>query len=140
MLDKKEARPSAAAPGRVEGTVQADGASPISKTDYSRKMIRGEAGVIAKLLTYGQSNAIPLKHLVTLTGLPEREIRRQIESERRQGIPILADCVGGYFLPADEAELDRCVKSMRGRAHEILKTASAIERSIKEDGSMPLPG
>lgn len=140
LQDKKEARPSAVAPGRTAETVPEDKAKPIPSTNYNSKLPRGQVGMISNLLNSGQSNAIPLNHLITMTGWPPRKIRRQIEAERRLGIPILADCIGGYFLPADEAELERCVKSMRGRAHEILKTATAIEKAAKEivDGGVDL--
>ena len=66
-------------------------------------------------------------HLEKLTGLSGREVRRQIERERRRGIPILSDNMSGYFLPSSEDEKARCVRSMKGRAREILRTARAIE-------------
>lgn len=52
-----------------------------------------------------------------------------IETERRQGIPILSDNVRGYFLPGNSAERDRCVRSLRRRAGEIEATAAAIEHA-----------
>lgn len=84
--------------------------------------------LIADLLLQGQENAIPLRHLKTTTGMTGRAIRKQIEGERRRGIPVLSDNVGGYFLPANEEEREQFVKSMRHRANEILKSAAAIER------------
>lgn len=84
--------------------------------------------LIADLLLQGQENAIPLRQLKAVTGMKGRTIRKMIESERRRGIPVLSDNVGGYFLPADEGEKERFVKSMQHRAGEILKSAAAIER------------
>ncbi len=81
---------------------------------------------IADLLGHGQENAVPLQHLMTLTGLDSRTIRQRIERERRAGIPICADNMTGYFLPTNELERDRCVQSMRHRAEEIRVTAEAI--------------
>ena len=52
-----------------------------------------------------------------------------IERERHEGVPILADNVTGYYLPATEHERAACVRSMRHRAMEILAAAEAIERS-----------
>ena len=83
---------------------------------------------IADLLSRGAENGVPLRHLENLTGQDGRTVRRQIEAERRRGIPILADCKNGYFLPDGEGETARCVRAMRGRAREILKTAEAIEK------------
>lgn len=86
---------------------------------------------IADLLLVGQSNALPLQHLRTVTGLTGRTIRQMIEAERRAGVPICSDNMTGYYLPANEAERAAFVASMRGRANEILKTAAAVERGIK---------
>lgn len=85
---------------------------------------------IASLLLPGQENAVPRLHLMSITGLDDRTLRRQIERERRQGVPILSDCVGGYYLPGSPAERDRCVKSLRRRAGEIEATADAIEGAV----------
>ena len=83
---------------------------------------------IADLLSHGAENGVTLRHLESLTGQDGQTVRRQIEAERRRGVPILADCKSGYFLPDGEGEKARCVRSMRGRATEILKTAAAIEK------------
>ena len=45
---------------------------------------------IADLLSYGQENAIPRRHLEKLTGLDGRTVRLMIERERHEGVPILA--------------------------------------------------
>lgn len=87
---------------------------------------------IADLLHPGVENAIPRRDLMTMTGLPDRVLRRQIEAERRAGIPILSDNSSGYFLPASAAERDRCVKSLRSRPAEIGMTADAIEKAVIE--------
>ena len=83
---------------------------------------------IADLLSYGQENAIPRRHLEKLTGLDGRTVRLMIERERHEGVPILADNVTGYYLPATEHERAACVRSMRHRAAQIMRTARAIER------------
>lgn len=88
---------------------------------------------IAVLLGHGQDAAVPLAQLVNMTGRDGRTVRLMIERERRSGIPILSDCKSGYYLAADEVEAARFVASMRHRAHEILTTASAIERAAGMD-------
>lgn len=87
---------------------------------------------IADLLSPGVENAIPRRDLINLTGLPDRVLRRQIETERRAGTPILSDNASGYFLPASEAERKQCVRSMRSRAAEIATTADCIEQAVIE--------
>lgn len=84
-------------------------------------------GPVSSLLLRGQENAITLRELEAETGISGRDLRRMIETERRRGVPILSDNRNGYFLPADHLERLACVRSMRHRAREILKTAKALE-------------
>lgn len=120
----KKARSSAATPERTE-----TGAGARQTATSVADFITAGAGRqmrIAEMLGRGQENAVPLQHLVTMTGLDSRTIRQQIERERRAGIPICSDNLTGYFLPISELERDRCVRSMRHRAREIQMTAEAI--------------
>lgn len=41
----------------------------------------------------------------------------------------MSNCKDGYFLPETEADRAACVRSLRGRAQEILNVADAIERA-----------
>lgn len=84
---------------------------------------------ICDLLGAGQENAVPLRHLVKVTGLDGRIVRRMIFFERLEGMPILADNQTGYFLPATEIEKLRCARSMKHRAREIERAAHAIEEA-----------
>jgi len=86
--------------------------------------------VIANLLLPGRENSIPRRDLIAITGLDDRTLRRQIEAERRRGIPILSDSSTGYYLPGTPEERDRCVQSLRSRAKEIETTADAIEEAV----------
>lgn len=82
---------------------------------------------ISDLLSNGAENGVTLRHLEKLTDLPGREVRRQIERERRAGALIISDNQHGYFLTDDPAEAQRFARSMQHRAREILRTARAIE-------------
>ena len=84
---------------------------------------------VSELLNRGRENAVPLRHLKKLLEVDERTVRLMIERERHEGVPILADNVTGYYLPATEHERAACVRSMRHRAGEIMKSARAIERA-----------
>ena len=84
---------------------------------------------ISDFLSAGQQNAISLRRLTAITGERLRIVRRMIEAERKRGVPILSNNVSGYYLPATEDERKRFVRSMRGRAMEIWKTASAVEQA-----------
>lgn len=83
--------------------------------------------VISDFLLHGQENAIPRHHLRQLIGLSDRELRRRIQEERLSGVPILSDNTSGYYLPADDLERARFIRSMRGRAKEIEAVAAAVE-------------
>ena len=88
----------------------------------------GGQGTISRLLMEGAGNGLHLRDLVRLTGEDQRTVRAMIHEERRQGMPILSDCVHGYFLPGSQQEREACVRSLRHRAKEIL-AAAAVERA-----------
>lgn len=123
----QNARPTVGAAGRAveNGPVcqTAHASTKNDTTDGAGRQLR-----IADLLHPGAENAVHRRDLMALTGLSDRELRRMIEAERRLGVPILSDCIGGYFLPGSQPEKDRCVRSLRRRAKEIEATATAIER------------
>lgn len=64
-----------------------------------------------------------------MTNLDGRTVRAMIATERLTGVPILSDNSSGYYLPGDDAEKVRFIRSMRHRAREIERAAEAIERS-----------
>lgn len=126
MSRKKKARPDAATSRRAGQEKQ-----QTRSNSHHKHTTQGPGGQrkIADLLSYGQENAIPRRHLEKLTGLDGRTVRLMIERERHEGVPILADNVTGYYLPATEHERAACVRSMRHRAGEIMRTAQAIEQA-----------
>ncbi len=81
---------------------------------------------IADFLSCGEKNAVPLRYLTQITGLDGRIVRRKIQAERLNGTPICSNNIAGYYLPANDAERQRCIRSMRHRAAEIARTARAI--------------
>ena len=88
---------------------------------------------IADLLSHEAENGVTLHHLEKMTGAPGREIRREIERERRGGELIVSDNRHGYYLADSPAEAQRFARSMRRRAAEIAKTARAIEEAAGVD-------
>lgn len=114
---------------QAEETEAAFRQSTISKTNDTTNKTNSQIGAISQLLLCGAENALSRRYLMALTGYPDRVLRRQIETERRQGIAILSDNIHGYFLPETQDEIDHCVQSLRSRAAEIEATALAIERA-----------
>ena len=127
----KMTHPTAATVERVEAGAGLAGASA-SDSQSTTSAPPGQAVKIADLLGHGQSAAVPLRHLKELAGLPGREVRRMIQSERLRGIPILSDNISGYYLAADVQEQEKFIRSMRGRAAEIAAVAAAVEKAVIE--------
>lgn len=73
-----------------------------------------------------------MSELATLTNQDEREVRRQIQAERKNGKLILSDCLHGYFLPASEQDARRFIRSMSGRAAEIAAVARSAEAALAD--------
>ena len=122
MSAKENARPTIGAAGQAERESHwASGNSRNDSTIWN--------GPISRLLMHGQENGLHLSDLTKMTDRTEREVRMMIHSERRRGVPILSNNRDGYYLPGSDAERAQCVKSLRHRANEILKAASAIERA-----------
>lgn len=84
----------------------------------------------------GKENAIPGKDIARVLGVDLRTITKAIEQERRAGTPICANCdiergQQGYYLPANQEELDEYCNSLKRRAIEIFKTRQAILKANK---------
>lgn len=125
MRENKKARPTVGAAEQARtGNVLEDS---YSRDHCTSNPVAGQIK-ISDFLSTGQENAIPLRHLKEVMGTDGRTVRLMIQRERLAGVPILADNQTGYFLPANEDEQQRCVRSMKHRAGEIIKTAQAIER------------
>ena len=59
-----------------------------------------------------------------------RDISKEIERERRAGIPICASTdseTPGFYLPADAAELAQYRRSLQRRISAVIRTLRAIE-------------
>ena len=121
MSAKENARPTVGAAGQA---AENNAGRKIPQDDYTT-----DVGPISRLLMHGAENVMHLSDLTKMTDRTEREVRMMIHSERRRGVPILSNNRDGYYLPGSDAERAQCVKSLRHRANEILKAASAIERA-----------
>lgn len=130
MSRHKKSRPSVAAPGRQVETATCD-LAPISAEQFTTREQDRQPGIIERLLSPGAENALPLRHLVKLTGLPARQVRQLIQAERLHGTPILADNHSGYFLPGTPRDVEEFVRSMQHRAEEIIRAANAVQRGGK---------
>lgn len=85
---------------------------------------------ISGYLHKGAENGLKLTELVQLTRMDERTLRRAINTERKMGVPVVSDCVNGYFLAENEHDLTRFRRSMEHRAGEIMKIVRATDDLI----------
>lgn len=126
MNAKEKAPTSAATLAEAATETAAFGGATISY-DYLTTTAAGRQRKVSDFLSHGRENAVPLRHLKKMMETDGRTVRLMIQQERLSGMPICADNLTGYYLPATEEEKSACVRSMRHRAGEIMRTARAIE-------------
>ena len=127
MTKNENTRPGAGTPERAAETA-ACGRAAISY-GYLTTTATGRQRKVSDFLSHGRENAVPLRHLKKLMETDGRTVRLMIQQERLSGTPICADNLTGYYIAANEAEKAACVRSMRHRAGEIMRTARAIEQA-----------
>ncbi|MBD5168898.1 MAG: hypothetical protein HDT20_02040 [Oscillibacter sp.] len=130
MSEKRKTRPGYSQYQRraVENGPASQTAHASTKNDTTSPP-GGQPFRIADLLLTGEQNALPMKHLRSVTDLSSREIRAMIQQERLEGVPICANNLTGYYLAADDVEWQRFVNSMRHRSAEIARVADAVEQA-----------
>lgn len=90
--------------------------------------------MIHELLDYGRENARTGRELAQVLNCDIRQITGQIEKERREGRPICA-AMGenpGYYLAADDDELQDYCDRLKGRAVELFKTRQALIKILRQ--------
>lgn len=90
--------------------------------------------MIYEILSQGAENARTGKELCHILGITARDLTIAIERERRQGQPICANTGSnpGYFLAANQEEMQRYCNSLMHRAGEIHKTRRACIKTIEK--------
>ena len=90
--------------------------------------------MIHEILPAGRENALTGRRLADMFNCDIRAITAQIERERRAGYPICAASgeAPGYFLPADDKELEAYCNRLKRRAVELFKTRQALVRVLRQ--------
>ena len=90
--------------------------------------------MIHEILPAGRENALSGRTLAIMFDCDLRAITAQIERERRDGHPICAASGErpGYFLPADNEELQAYCDRLKGRAIELFKTRQALVSVLRQ--------
>lgn len=89
--------------------------------------------MIHELLDCGRETARTGRELAALLKCDIRQVTIQVEKERREGWPICA-AMGenpGYYLAADDTELEDYCDRLKGRAVELFKTRQALIQVLK---------
>ena len=84
----------------------------------------------------GEENAVSLEQLINVTGLPNRDVRKLIESLRRSG-HIIISSNAGYFYPETVEELMKYIRKERSRARSILRTLHSARELLADWGDTP---
>lgn len=80
----------------------------------------------------GRENATSSERLQQISGLCERDLRKTIEQLRRSGRVIISAVDGGYYKPANTAELKRFIHKENSRALSVLTTLKSAKQLLKE--------
>lgn len=128
MTKNENTRPAGGTAERAAAETAAFSGAVIS-CNHSNTAAAGRQRKVSDFLSHGRENAVPLRHLKKVMEADGRTVRLMIQQERLSGMPICADNLTGYYLPATQEERTACVCSMRHRAGEIMRTARAIERA-----------
>ena len=132
MLDKEKAVLTAGTAKDGKGTTY----DAINSHFDSTTELKRPQGYIESFLKHGAANAINTKTLMELTRLDLRQLRKQVEAERRSGVLILTKPQGGYFLPSSgengKAEIQAFYQIQRAKALSLLKTIKAARKALQE--------
>lgn len=90
--------------------------------------------MICELLAEGKENARTGRELADFYHCGIREITANIERERRAGHPICATSgeKAGYYLAANEKELEEYCDQLKSRAIELFKTRQALIATLRK--------
>lgn len=90
--------------------------------------------MINEILLHGADNAQTGKEICKILNISPRDLTAAIERERRDGKPICASTDPkrpGYFLAANQDEMQRYCKSLLHRAGEIHATRNACLKTLE---------
>ena len=91
---------------------------------------------IADLIPQGKGNAITRQQLVKITGLTDREVRKEI-SLARFNEPILST-EKGYYKPDTWVEVERWIAQEQARAKSIFRSMRGAREYLKNNADKML--
>lgn len=95
--------------------------------------------LVYDLLPTGKENAISTKELMHLTGCNSPRLLCKLIERERENVVICSSTSGGYYKPANKAELREFERTLNGRAMGILHSLKSARRALREfDGQQKL--
>ena len=86
---------------------------------------------VLSCLNKGQENAVTQDYIKALTGISRRHIRLIIHELRQEGHPICSTSYDGYWLAANEEEIDYCLMHIKAQINTLNTTVIALRKAKK---------
>jgi len=84
------------------------------------------------ILPTGKKNAIASKELAFVMGFDNtRSLQADIAKSRDAGQVILSSSTGGYYLPANDAEIEEFIAVLRARAINTFKALRSARMALQ---------
>ena len=90
--------------------------------------------ILTDYLSVGEENALTAKTLSKYLGLSERDITIQINALRKKGELICSNTQSGFWLPADDRDIEQFVRGMQGRIKDMQKAMKPAIEYLKNGG------
>ena len=92
-----------------------------------------------KILPIGKKNAISSKDLAFLMGFDNtRSLQADIAKSRDAGQVILSSAMGGYYLPANDEEIEEFIAVLRARAINTFKALRSAKMALESSKDMQI--
>lgn len=92
----------------------------------------------SKILSYGKDNSISANELQMIMGFDNpRSLRSDIHKARLSGQVILSTCKesGGYYLPANDGEVQEFIATYSSQALSLLRVLRSARQYLNRDES-----
>ena len=87
-----------------------------------------------KILPTGKQNAISTNELAVIMGFSDsRSLQADISQSRNAGQVILSSTTGGYYLPANDEEIQEFISVLRARAINTFRALRSAREHLQKD-------
>lgn len=128
MREKTKTRPDAGTSEREAEQINTVEAFSVSVRKSITKSIKIQEQLL-DCIPDDWKHAVTAQRLAEMLNASERDITQGIQRLRLSGVPVCASTgeSHGYYMTDSPEELDRYIKSLKGRNREIRRTVEALE-------------